>query len=71
MTPSQLRASRPQYQEFPLRIFDGRVRQAIRKHRFINWMNDKREEVLAERKAYRKELNLPEETPREQRERLG
>jgi len=43
MTPSQLKASRPEYEEFSNKVFDGRIRQAIRRERMVNWRNDKRE----------------------------
>ena len=71
MTPSQLRMTRPdEYGAFPLKVFDQRLRQAIRKKRLVNWKNDKRDEVINRRKECRRELNLSEETPKEMRERL-
>ena len=71
MTPTQLQATRPnEYGEFPLKIFDRRIRQAIRKKRLINWKNDKREDYAKERKERRQKLNLDEETPQQQRKRL-
>jgi hypothetical protein len=63
MTPSQLRESRTEYTQFDLAYFDRRLRQAIRKLRFINYLNDKREEKIQERKAHRRELLLPENPP--------
>lgn len=70
MTPSQLKAKRTEYDEFSLEVFDRRVRQAIRKKRLINWMNDQWEEKEKARKERRKKLNLAEETPQQQRKRL-
>ena len=72
MTPRQLQATRfAEYGEFPPKLFDRRVRQAIRKKRLINWKNDKREEATKERKARCQKLNLEEETPQQKRERLS
>lgn len=70
MSPSELRLSRPVYQEFSLRVFDQRIRQAIRKERLINWKNDTRQETQEERHKRRRELGLTEETPQELRERM-
>jgi len=70
MTPSQLKASRPEYRDFTLAKFDGRIRQAIRKERLINWKNDKRQEEIDARKERRRDLQLSEETPQEQWKRL-
>lgn len=70
MTPSQLRLSRPnEYGQFSLHIFDRRIRQAIRKERLINWLNDKREKETKKRKERRRGLGLSDETPQERRER--
>lgn len=68
MTPTELRASRPvEYGEFTLPIFDGRIRQAVRRERLINWKSDQREEKTQGRKELRKELGLNPLTPHEQR----
>lgn len=69
MTPSELKATRQEYAEWPLRIFDGRIRQMIRRQRFINYLNDKREEEKLARQLRRMNLGLPAETPQERRNR--
>lgn len=56
MTPSELKASRPEYAEWPLKIFDGRIRQAIRRARMVNWRNDKREAKEKKRREKREKL---------------
>lgn len=71
MKPSQLKASRPEYGDFSLAIFDQRIRQAVRKERLINWMEDKRNAEIQERKERRRNLGLSEETPLEQLQRLS
>lgn len=70
MKPSELQASRPEYQEFSRVIFDGRIRQAIRKRRMVNYMNDKRLEEEMERRMQRLNLGLPGETPWQKQQRL-
>lgn len=70
MTPSELKLSRPEYAEWNLKLFDQRIRQAIRRKRFVNYLNDKREDKESERKGRRRTLGLPEETPLEQRQRM-
>lgn len=57
MKPSELRASRPEYAEFPLKIFDGRIRQAIRRERMVNWRSDKREELEKEQRQRREKFD--------------
>ena len=53
MTPSELKASRDEYREFSLPIFDGHIWQAIRRQRMVNWRNDKREAKEQERQNHR------------------
>jgi len=48
LTPSQMWHSRPEYQEFELKVFTQRIYQEIRRNKHINWANDKREEKAAE-----------------------
>ena len=55
MKPSELKASRPEYGEFT-DIFDGRLRQAIRHERMVNWRNDKREKMEQKRMECREHL---------------
>ena len=72
MKPSELQATRPDvYGEWDLKLFDQRLRQAIRKKRMVNWMNDKREATDEERKERRRNLCLSEETPQQHRKRVG
>lgn len=57
MPPSQLRASRPEYTEFGIEIFDGRIRQAVRRERMVNWRNDKRAAIEEKRQSRREQLD--------------
>ena len=42
MTPSQLRLTRPEYQEFKKKIFKGRVYQEVRRQKFLHHLELKR-----------------------------
>lgn len=46
-TPSELwsHPRRPEYREFELSVFTQRIYQEIRRNKFINYLNDKREDV--------------------------
>ena len=70
LKPSGLRALRQDlYGEWPLKTFDQRIRQAVQRKKFVNYLSDKRLEKEMERKEKRKALKLPEETPKERYER--
>lgn len=69
MKPSKLKQTRAEYADFSLQVFDRKIRQAVRRERLINWLNDKREEAIMQRREHRKELGLPEETPMEKYKR--
>ena len=72
MKPSELREFRRElYGEFSLKIFDQRIRQAVRRERMVNYLNDKREAEQKERRERRINLGLSEETPVEQFQRLS
>jgi hypothetical protein len=43
LRPSQLWSKRDEYQEFDKRIFKERIYQEIKRTKFINWMEMKRE----------------------------
>ena len=68
MKPQELKATRREYDNFTLKIFDWKIRQVVRREKLINWKNDKREAEMEERKARRIALNLPEKNPQEQLE---
>lgn len=71
-TASQIQAVRPSYYgEFKLAFFDRRVRQAVRRQRYINYLNDKRLEEEKVRRERRKDLLLAEETPWQQLQRMS
>lgn len=55
-TPRELWRSRPEYQEFELKVFTQRIYQEIRRNKFINWCQQKRaekEETHAEHRRQR------------------
>ena len=53
MTPSQLHTSRPEYQEFKLCYFRRRIKQEIRRQKFICFLEHKRVE---NRRQYAEEV---------------
>lgn len=44
MTPTALRATRPEYMEWPLDVFTQRIYQAVRQWKFINYLEKRRAE---------------------------
>jgi hypothetical protein len=44
LTPSALRASRPEYAEWELKVFTQRIYQQVRRQKFINYLEWKREQ---------------------------
>lgn len=50
LTPMELWSSRPEYREFELSVFRGRIYQEIRRTKFLNWCQLKREKKEAEKK---------------------
>ena len=53
MTPMQLHASRPEYQEFKLDVFKQRISQEIRQQKFVYYLEDKQFE---KRRQYTEEV---------------
>ena len=59
VAPSELCATRPEYQILDVREFKDRIGQAIRRERLINWMNAERQQEVDKRAKRRAELGLP------------
>ena len=53
MTPMQLHASRPEYQDFKLGVFKQRISQEIRRQKFVYYLEDKQFE---KRRQYSEEV---------------
>ena len=65
MTPMQLHASRPEYQEFKLGVFKQRINQEIRRQKFVCYLEDKQfekrrqySEEVAKKKNKKKQRNV-------------
>ena len=48
MTPTQLRLTRPEYQQFKKKIFKGRVYQEVRRQKFLHYLDLKRKKERPE-----------------------
>lgn len=57
MSATSLQMSRPEYQEFSLVTFRGRIPQMVRHIKYLNWLDDDRKQ-----KAHRKKERLKEIT---------
>lgn len=55
LTPIELRNSRPEYQDFKLKIFCQRIYQEVRRHKFVHTLELKRAEKLRKQRATRSE----------------
>jgi hypothetical protein len=44
LTPKAFRLTRADYQEFDLEVFRQRIYQEIRRGKFVNWLNERREQ---------------------------
>jgi hypothetical protein len=53
-TPMQLWNLRPEYKQFELKVFTQRIYQEIRRNKFINWCNKKRQEKGEEHAEHRR-----------------
>ena len=53
--PQEIWYSRPEYQEFELKVFTQRIYQEIKRTKYINYLNDKREKKAAAEEQHRRD----------------